>query len=157
MADSDFRAEVKGLRETQAKIDQVIRDMRGEPMLEAMRDATLLVTGTARTLAPVDTGRLRASILPEVRSNALTGSVMGVVGSNVDYAPYMELGTKAHFPPLSALEVWAKRHGTTAFVVAKAIARKGIKARRFLQGGIEQNESKIVNLIGDAVGRIVEK
>lgn len=156
MADRDFRAEVRGLRETQAKVDQVIRDLRGEPMLQAMRDATLLATGTARTLAPVDTGRLRASILPEVRSDALTGSVIGVIGSNVDYAPYMELGTKAHYPPLSALEVWAKRHGTTAFVVARAIARKGIKARRFLQGGIEQNESKIVALIGDAVGKIVE-
>lgn len=154
---SGFTEEIKGLRETQAKMEQVVRDLRGEPMLQGMRDAALLVTSTARTLAPVDTGRLRASITPEVRSDPLTGSVVGVVGSVVDYAPYIELGTKPHFPPLAALEVWAQRHGTTAQAVAMAIARRGTKAYRYLQGAIEQNESKIVTLIGDVVGKIVEQ
>lgn len=157
MTDSTFSYDVKGLRETTAKMEQVVRDLHGEPMLEGMRDATLLVQGTARTLAPVDTGRLRASVLPEVRNEPLTGSVIGVVGSSVEHAPYMELGTKPHWPPLAALETWAKRHGTTAFAVARAIARRGTKAYRYLQGAVEQNESKIVALIGDAVGRIVEK
>lgn len=154
---TEFTEEIKGLRETQAKMDQSIRDLRGEPMLEGMRDATLLVTSTARVLAPVDTGRLRASILPEVRSEALTGSVIGVVGSNLNYAPFAELGTKPHFPPLAALEVWARRHGTTARAVALAIARRGTKAYRYLQGGVEQNESKIIALIGDVISKIVEK
>ncbi len=157
MPDRDLSAEIKGLRETQDKVDQTIRDLRGEPMLEGMRDATLLVTGTARTLVPVDTGRLRASILPEVRSEPLTGSIVGVVGSAVEHAPYVELGTKPHWPPLAALEVWAQRHGTTAFAVAQAISRRGTKAYRYLQGAVEQNESKIVALIGDVVSRIVEK
>jgi len=154
---SDFSAEIKGLRETTEKMEQTVRDLRGEPMLEGMRDATLLVQGTARTLVPVDTGRLRSSIMPEVRSEGLTGSVVGVVGSSVDYAPYVELGTRPHWPPLAALEVWAARHGTTARAVAMAIARRGTKAYKYLQGGMEQNEAKIIALIGDVVGKIVEK
>ena len=157
MADQTFSADIQGLRETAEKMEQPVRDLRGEPLLQGMRDATLLVQGTARTLAPVDTGRLRASIMPEVRSDPLTGSITGVVGSNVDYAPYVELGTKPHFPPLAALEVWAARHGTTARAVAMAIARRGTKAVKYLQNAVEQNESKIVALIGDAVSKIVEQ
>lgn len=88
----DVKVEVKGLRELQKKSEQTVRDLRGEPMLKAMRDATLIVTRGAKINAPVDTGRLRASITPEVRSEG--EDMLGVVGSNVIYAPYQELGTK---------------------------------------------------------------
>jgi len=149
------KAEIKGLKEAQRKMDQTARDLRGTAMVEAMRDATLVVTRAARINAPVDTGRLRASIVPEVvrRDNV----VRGIVGSNVVYAPYMELGAKAHWPPLAALEVWARRHHTTAFLVARAIARRGIKARRFLQRAVMENRNKIGEIISRTVGRIVEK
>jgi hypothetical protein len=40
-------------------------DLHGEPMLQGMRNATLLVTRDAKRFAPVDTGRLRASITPD--------------------------------------------------------------------------------------------
>jgi len=147
--------EVKGLIEVQKKLEQVLTDLHGAPMIEAMRDATLLVTRDAKILAPVDTGRLRASITPDVTQRG--NDVVGIVGSNVVYAPYMELGTRPHFPPLAALETWARRHGMSAFQVALAIARKGTKARKFLQGAFEKNEGRIIDLLERAIGRIVEK
>jgi hypothetical protein len=71
--------------------------------------------------------------------------VVGIVGSNVFYAPFQETGSRyAYWPPLSALETWARRHGTTAFVVARAIARRGVKARRFLQEAFEKNKNWIM-------------
>src|SRR5512135_1298247 len=109
-------------------MDQMARDVTGEPMIEAMRDSTLVVTRSARQNAPVDIGRLRASIVPEVRQRDRI--VVGIVGSNVVYAPYQEFGTRPHWPPLAALEVWARRHGLTAFLVARAISRRGTKAIR---------------------------
>lgn len=145
--------EVKGLKETQRKVEQVVRDLHGAPMLNAMRDATLLVQRDARKLAPVDTGRLRASITPQVRTRG--NNLEGVVGSNVKYAPYMELGTRPHFPPLAALEVWAARHHTTAYAVCRAIARRGTKARRFLQNAFLQNRDRIVLRLNRAVKDIV--
>lgn len=45
----------------------------------------LLIESTAKELAPVDTGRLRSSINYDRQA--------GTVGTNVTYAPYMELGT----------------------------------------------------------------
>ena len=41
---------------------------------------------------PVDTGRLRASITPDVVQRDTV--VQGLVGSNVLYAPYQEFGTR---------------------------------------------------------------
>ena len=49
--------------------------------------ACLLVEGDAKKDCPVDTGRLRSSITHEVEGT------VGYVETDVDYAPYVELGT----------------------------------------------------------------
>ncbi len=154
MADS-ISVEIRGLKETEKELARIDTALTGAEMMTAMRQATLMVTADAKRLAPVDTGRLRASITPAVSD--YPDRVEGVVGSNVKYAPYMELGTRPHWPPISALEVWARRHGTSAFLVARAIARRGTKARQFLQKAFEQNQSRIVDLFDKTVKQIVEK
>lgn len=58
---------------------------------EAKKGVTLAcikVEKSAKQNAPVDTGRLKASITHKV------DGLMGVVGSDVEYAPYIELGTQ---------------------------------------------------------------
>lgn len=85
---ASVRAEVRGLKETQRNMEKIVRDLRGEPFLGAMRKATLIVQRSAKMNSPVDTGRLRASITPEVRT--MGKRVFGVVGSNVTYAARME-------------------------------------------------------------------
>jgi hypothetical protein len=124
------RVEIQGLEEVQAKMEQVVSDIRGSPFLQGMRDATLLVTRAAKINAPVDTGRLRASITPEVRPHGPT--VQGVVGSNVTYAPYQELG-------------WTTASG------------KEIPGRHYLRRALEDNAEKIYKLLGRVVSFIVRK
>jgi hypothetical protein len=82
---------------------------------------------------------------------------MGVVGSNLVYAPYQETGTRPFWPPLSALQVWARRHGTSAYVVARAIARRGIKPKRFLQRAFDQSKSEVMRILERGVKGIVDK
>lgn len=147
-------AEIKGLKETQRNLEQAVRDLHGTPILNAMRDATLLITRDAKKNAPVDTGRLRASITPEVTTTGET--VQGVVGSNVKYAPYVELGTRPHWPPIAALEVWARRHHTSAFLVARAIAQRGTPAREYLQHAFADNKDKIEARFNKAIEGIVK-
>ena len=118
--------EIRGLIELQEKADQVIEDLHGKPMLDGMRKATLLVSKDAKILAPVDTGLLRSSITPEVRQDGWT--VLGVVGSNVFYAPYQETGT-----------------------------RRGLRGKHYMQGGFDKNRKEIIDLLGDVVGEIVDK
>lgn len=84
--------EVKGLKELQRKAEQMVSDLHGAPILDAMRDSVLIIDRGAKQNAPVDTGRLRASITPGVSSAG--DDVEGVVGTNVYYAPFQEFGTR---------------------------------------------------------------
>lgn len=54
---------------------------------EPLTKACLLVENAAKLNAPVDKGQLRQSITHEIDGN------IGVVGTNVEYAPYVEFGT----------------------------------------------------------------
>lgn len=148
----ELSQEIRGLAETQANLEKVAAELTGPPMVTGMRDATLVVERDAKVNAPVDSGRLRASITPEVVMMGTT--VQGVVGSNVTYAPYQELGTRPHWPPLAAVARWAEIHGTTAYVVARAIAAHGTRAVRYLQRAFEDNIDRIHKIIGDVVSRI---
>jgi len=142
--------EIRGLKETQRNMERIARDLRGEPYLNAMRRATLMVQRSAKLKAPVDTGRLRASITPEVRMQG--NLVTGVVGSNVKYAGYVELGTKAHFVPAKYIGRWASRHGlddTGLFVSGRA--------QPYLEPALKENEDRIVGILGAAVAQIVEE
>ena len=66
-------------------------------VLEAMQQAAvralekcgLAAEGYAKKLAPVDTGNLRNSITHDVDD----GETAAYIGTNVEYAPYQELGT----------------------------------------------------------------
>ena len=146
--------EVAGLKEVQAEMERIVKELHGSPMLNAMRRATLLVTASAKRLVPVDSGRLRASITPEVRNERNT--VVGVVGSNVVYAPYVETGTRPHWPPPGALAVWAKRHGMTEATIRYIIGTRGTKKRPYLMPAFERNEERIRREISNAVGGIIE-
>lgn len=146
--------EINGVEETIASLRQIRQELSSTPIEQAMEAATLVVARAAREYAPVDQGRLRASILPEVRS--LSGErVEGIVGSNVMYAPFVELGTRPHWPPLEALRIWAARHGLSAFLVARAIARRGTKAIRFLQRGVEEQRQRVEDILEQAVKGII--
>lgn len=159
---TEVKATVRGGKECKEKLEQVKNDLTGKPMVAGMRTAALLVSGEAKKRAPADTGVLAASITPDVRSEG--GAVQGVVGSNKEYAPYMELGTgvfvgrKPHRPPAAALETWARRHGTTGAAVAFAIAKRGgLKPRRFLQSAFEDNRAAVVTILENAVKGIVNE
>lgn len=159
---SAIQAEVKGLKETQKNLEQAVKDLQGGVMLQAMRDATLLVERDAKRglvgyqskeVGGVNTGILRASIIPEVN---IHGSEMtGVVGSNVKYAPYVEFDTKPHWVPKGVLALWAKRHHVKESVVRWSIARKGTKGKHFLENAFTTNYPKIVRRFKDAVKQIV--
>lgn len=59
-----------------------------EALVKGMRQACVTVQDEGKVLCPVDTGRLRASIDHDVVEEG--GKVVGYVGSNVEYAPFVE-------------------------------------------------------------------
>lgn len=66
--------------------EEVLRLFK-EATARALEKIGLTAERYAKKLAPVDTGRLRKSITHAVDGNDV------YIGSNVEYAPYVELGT----------------------------------------------------------------
>ena len=62
---------------------------KNEAVLRALEIIGQVVENSAAGYAPVDTGNLRNSITHEVDD----GSHIVAIGTNVEYAPYQELGT----------------------------------------------------------------
>jgi len=68
-------------------------DVLTDRLETAMELIVKRVEATAKKLAPVDTGTLRASIASVVRDLAGTAAVAGVVGADVKYSVFQEFGT----------------------------------------------------------------
>lgn len=153
----EMTTEVVGLDAVVEMLNDTADDLTADSPV--MRDALKFSAETLRRDAqnfsePADTGDLKKSIIAEIRINA--NRILAAVRSWRVYAPYVELGTRPHFPPLKALEGWARRHGTTAFVVARAIARRGTKARQFFQKAFDRNTTRIHSNIRNTVAGILK-
>ena len=76
-----------------------------------------------------DLGNLANSIIVDLT----TDGMIAEVGPEAPYGPYVEYGTRPHFPPPDALEGWARRHGfESPWPICKVIAERGLPARPFL-------------------------
>jgi hypothetical protein len=107
---------------------------------------------------------LRGSIAGEVRGRGL--DVRGVVGSPLPYAAVVELGRRAGAkqPPPGALDLWVKRIlgvqdtevRRVAFLVSRAIARRGIPGRFMFRDALASFRpqlSQIFEEVGAAIAR----
>lgn len=65
----------------------LFKDALPEQIARALEAIGLTAEGYAKAECPVDTGRLRNSISHAIDDNA------AYIGTNVEYAPYIELGT----------------------------------------------------------------
>jgi HK97 gp10 family phage protein len=147
--------EITGLIETQRKLEQVAKDLSGEPMVKAIRESTLLVQRTAKEEVPVDTGQLRNSITSRVIGEAK--SVTGIVGTNKKHAASVEFGRGPHIPDMGPLTIWARRHDVDVKDVAQAIQQYGTRAQPYMAPAVKANRDAVTKKIEDAVKGIVNQ
>lgn len=69
------------------------------------------------------------------------------------YGKYVEFGTKPHFPPPKALELWCQRvlgaddPERAAYLVARAISQRGTKAQPHLRPAFAEHAGKLPDRI----------
>jgi len=117
-----------------------VKDEMGDVTKDA-RDEMLRVIDLRDAKA---TGDLESAIQAHVKD--LTGGVQGIAGADAKpgsniapYAPFVDQPTRPHFPPIKPLERWArskfgatgKEKTSTAWAVARSIARRGTPGVRF--------------------------
>ena len=110
-------------------------------LTEPLNKACLLVENDAKRKCPVDTGQLRASITHEVEGQT------GIVGTNVEYAPYVEYGTGIYARDGNGRQTpWSYQRAD-----GKWITTKGQKPQAFLEPALLENENKIKRLFKEAI------
>lgn len=165
---------IVGIEKTQQALGGIAEDLRrGADMREAVARGMMAIRNTARDLAPRDTGALRNSIQFSVAVGV--NGVFGRVYSDLPYAGPQERGTRPFFPPVEALMGWVRRkmlgaympgRGVVrrfdertvrglAFVVARAISRRGIRPQWYLRRAKERNESTVADYVNGAVRKII--
>lgn len=120
----------------------------------AMDAALLIIEADQRRHVAQDTRRLMGSITREIQGN---GAVLtGRVGPSVGYGIIVERGRRpGKFPPISAIQGWARRHGVPPFLVARAIARRGTRPQPFVQPSLDNNRARIDQLFARVGVRMV--
>lgn len=119
--------------------EAVIRGLRSTAAIGVTRVVQAIEdTKHGKLQPPVDTGEMRQSV---GYHNLPMGAEI-VVDS--PHAPFMEYGTRPHFPPTKPLMLWAMRKGIAAdeqeakgvaFAIARKIAKDGTAPRNFFKRG----------------------
>ena len=130
-------AEVINLEKLISKLNK----LSDQQMEQALNKACILVENQAKENCPVDTGELRMSITHYVEGDT------GVVGTNKQYAPYVEYGTglfakegNGRQTPWSYQDAKGEWHST-----------KGQKPQPFLEPALLDNEKKIIKIFDEAI------
>ncbi|WP_343006737.1 HK97-gp10 family putative phage morphogenesis protein [Collinsella aerofaciens] len=87
-------SDISGLVEVRADNREAIANAIDRALVAALEEVGLVAEGYAKRACPVDTGRLRNSITHIVDEDGKCA----VIGTNVEYAPFVELGTRRQKP-----------------------------------------------------------
>lgn len=137
----------------------------------AMTRAVAVVETNVIEHTPVgDSGFLRGSILGEVET-----PLYGVVGTNAEYAVYVEEGRKAGTqPPVEALLDWVRRSAKgrqflsalrssnrritarqAAFILARKIGRRGTQGQQMFEKGLNNSTPSLDAIFDAAIDNIL--
>ena len=157
-----FALDISGIKGVEAAIKK-IDSKATKGLSDELNAASLNIEKSAKRMAPGNLGKLRQSI------NHDTGNdLFKAVFSTVEYAPYVEFGTrgKARIPSgfeqfaaqykasgqgakgaWKAIEFWIKRKGIDpklTFVIFRAIMRNGISPQPFMIPAYEKEKPALL-------------
>ena len=119
-------------------VDRLAKKLKPADLKEALNESCLLVENTAKENCPVASGQLRNSITSNVSGET------GEVGTNVEYAPYVEYGTgvfnHGRMTPWRYQDASGEWHTTT-----------GQAPQPFLVPALDSNRDKILNIFKEKV------
>ena len=115
----------------------LVNRLSKEAMVNAAISVGMLTSGYAQDLCPVDTGTLRDSIT-HAYSDDNEHEVTLLVGTNVYYAPYVELGHR-------------QQPGRFVPKIKKRLVRSWVPGKPFLRPAFENHTKEIEQVILNAL------
>ncbi len=150
------------------ELEEMLRSIpKAEGIIAENAEATMgasvdLVVGEVAARTPVNTGALRGSIAGHVRGR-FPADLTGTITTPLIYGAPVEFGRQPgrKQPPLDAIELWVRRQlgisgdeaRSAAYVIARAIGRRGIKGVFMFREGFAAAEPLIIRLWQDMTGK----
>lgn len=152
-----FSIKVKGLEELQRKYGQAkqVIEKHNRPAMEKSVDLT---RDNARSFAPELSGNLKSEIQGEIRGTGaeLEGAISPSKSIGQKVYPYViEFGRGGGMPPVASIQEKMGVGPTEAFLIARAIGRRGHKAFEYMLQGWEKSKDKVSDLFRKALRDIV--
>lgn len=130
-------AEIENLDELMSKLDK----LSNIKLEETLNKACILVENKAKLTCPVKNNQLRASITHEVEGTT------GVIGTNVEYAPYVEYGTGIYAAKGGGSQTpWSYQDAEGNWYTTV-----GMRPQPFLEPALRSNIKDILQLFGKAI------
>lgn len=140
---------------------QISRDVRISKLTEAlMLYEAAVKKGTPYGAGPI---HLRDSVHTRI---AVTGEkVVGITGTLLEYGEPVEMGTKPHFPPIGPIQFWVenklhiegKEARGVAFLIARAISKRGTKGAKMFAKSFKASRDKIVSILQEIPGEMARR
>lgn len=117
-----------------------------DALISGVSKAALLVQGSAKNKAPVDSGALRQSIRAD-KAKIQGENVTATVSTNLEYAPYVEFGTGSRGQSTNT---------NTEVEVSYRSDWRGNKAQPFLWPALRENRNNSIKIIREEVRKAVK-
>lgn len=131
-------------KEVEANLKEFINSQLPQVIEKGLEKACLVVESDAKVRCPVDDGQLRQSITHKVDGNH------GEIGTNVEYAPYVEVGTGIFSTKGSGRQSeWKYKDSKGDWHTTR-----GMKAQPYLQPAVDTNLSQILQSFEELVQMI---
>ena len=92
--------------------------------------------------------------------------VSGILGTPLAHGEPVEMGTKPHFPPIGPIQFWVqqklhiegeKESRSVAFLIARAISKRGTKPRKMFSTGFDENEAAVRRILNGIPADIIRR
>jgi len=154
-------ANLEGVESLVKRFPEVSREVRESKLSEAL----LLLEARVKEKTPQGAGpiHLRDTIFPKVQ---IAGEqITGILGTPQEHGVPVEMGTKAHFPPTEPIRFWVQKvlglqgreAKAAAFLIARAISRRGTKGAAMFEQGFSENESQVMRILEGIADEIVRR
>ena len=161
MFETKLKVDLKDLEELTREYPEISKDVRISKLTEALN----LLEREIKKKTPYGAGpiHLRDTIHEKVRASGK--KVIGIIGTPLQHGEPVELGTKPHFPPTGPIQFWVERKlgiagkeaKGMAFLIARAISKRGTKGAKMFEEGFEEAETRVVRILEEIPGEIVRR
>ena len=130
-------------REQLAKNCAMMRRKFPEWLEEANQETANEIFAEARRLIKVNDSYASGELYESMEITVTARGLAIYVASTSHYAPYVEYGTRPHFPPLDAIRRWCALKGipiAAAFPIAKKISERGTPAQPFMRPALKAGQ-----------------